>query len=100
MFDGNSLYTQKGNYTNPAITNDCEYLELAEGKLLTNTGQEYMKVTNPPYTSTSLTIDDNGVIRLMAMENSLTAQILPKESVFSIVNFQTDNPFIRAVADQ
>jgi hypothetical protein len=77
-------------------TGDCNRLSIDGGKLITDSGQQYLTAYNLAYNySTVFTIDDEGVIRLIStyiMQNMV--DIVSNETM--ITQFKTSNPYIRS----
>ena len=62
IFDNStSKYSSKGNFSSQLYTQDCDYLTIGEGKILTDIGSDYLVVEGVSFNySTILTIDDEG----------------------------------------
>ena len=67
-FDKNERrYKNIGDYQSPSFNANCKNLTISNGTILTNTNATYMAVNNANSNfSTILTIDDEGIIRLVA----------------------------------
>ena len=64
-FNGNNGYNKVGNYTSSNYTGNCNYLNVSEGRVVTDNNFTWMYVGDSFNLSTILTIDDWGVIRLI-----------------------------------
>ncbi len=65
-FNGNNAYNKVGNYTSGNYTGSCNFLTVANGRIVTDNNFTYMTAGSNSYNqSTILTIDDIGVIRLI-----------------------------------
>jgi hypothetical protein len=74
--DANYTYSQIDTYN--SSLSDCTSLNASKGQVLTNTGKVFANLSSNDYAKTSLTIDDNGVIRLIGIKNSTNQYQLPQ----------------------
>lgn len=74
--DVNYTYNEIDTY-NPSLP-DCTSLNTSKGNVLTNTGKVFANLSSNDYASSSLTIDDNGVIRLIGIKNNTSQYQLPQ----------------------
>lgn len=98
IFDNaTSKYTSKGNYSSTLYTGDCEYLNITDGKIVTDTGATYLNVTGISFNySTTFTIDDEGVMRLIG--TYIPASFINMvSSVRTIDEFRTQGNYFRAL---
>ena len=76
-----SAYVSKGNYSSNIFTGNCNYLNVTEGKLVTNNGSDYLTVTSISFNhSTLFNIDDNGVMRLIGSYIETGRNVVSKET--------------------
>jgi hypothetical protein len=89
-------YQFVGRYNSSLYAGDCNRLSIDGGRLVTDSGQQYLTAYNVAYNySTVFTIDDEGVLRLIStyiMQNMV--DIVSNET--SISTFKTSNPYIRS----
>jgi len=67
-FNNNTnAYENIGNYTSSLFTGDCNELVIQDGAIVTDSGKQYLATQNIAYNySTTFTIDDQGVMRLIS----------------------------------
>ena len=100
MFDkAASNYLTKGNYSSDIYSGNCEYLQVEEGKVTTDSGMDYIRVNSSSSNySTIMTIDDEGVIRVIATHiGANRVNIFSEETV--IDKFKIEQKYIRAYSN-
>jgi hypothetical protein len=89
-------YESQGNYKSSLYTGDCSALTIQGGQLVTDNNKQYLLAPNLAYNySTTFTIDDQGVIRLIStyiMQNMV--DIVSTEA--TITQFQVNSSLLRA----
>lgn len=91
-FSENSTYVSAGSYISPNVSDNCQFLSIIDGAVVTDSNQSYIYVGSGYNLSTILTIDDWGVIRLIGtyqlpnyqdqISNELTISDFLKNSTF------------------